>query len=183
MDISDGLSAIAVLTSFYTFWWTTRRPGRPIASAPRVIAIIRGPDRGYFMATTLFITNTGARPAQVDYLHARIRHQGSEILFNCQAEMPFREVLHKEEVPVTQENYPQSFSLPQDTSITKHLLFVAKDYAQIPVGAFTVEFLANLAGSSKVLVVAKRKMNFTREIEPGEWIEVVALRTSDVAEI
>jgi len=183
MPYSDVMAGLALVVSLFSLYWTSLRSACIRCPPPRVIAFLKNrDDGGWCLATTLYLANQGARPADFNYFHARILTAGRAVLLKCVAEKPFRQIVDSEFV-MTQETCPLPFSLPSHANVTKHLYFVATEDDCLPTGEFTVEFLADIVGRSKETILAKRKIHLKGILGRGHFVEGVAWRNVDVVEI
>lgn len=183
MAYSDVMAGLALVVSLFSLYWTSLRSACIRCPPPRVIAFLTNrDDGGWCIATTLYLTNQGARPADINFFHARIRTSDRVVHLKCVAEKPFRQIVDSGFV-MTQDTCPLAFSLTSHTAITKHLYFVAVDEDCLPAGEFTVEFLADIVGRRKETILARRKIHLKGILGRGHYVEGVAWRSVDVMEI
>ena len=178
MTASDLLSVAALAVSIFTLYWTALRSGTLEASTPNVIALTRDSSGHPALGTTLLISNTGARPVQVNHLYARLLDGRSQVVFDCTFEGPFRDAM--EEVELTQTNVPQSFLLAAGAGITQHLYFTAREAMDFPLGRFEIEFVADLVREHQEATLASRTIELHERILPGRFVEAVATRRREV---
>lgn len=178
MTTGDVLALAAVALSVFTLYWTVLRPGKLVASTPSVIALTRDTSGHAALGTTLLISNTGARPIEVNHLYARLITVRSQMIFDWTFDGLFRDAM--EEVELTQTNVPQSFVLPAGAGITKHLYFTAREDIDFPSGRFEVQFVADLVKTHDEIRLASRIVELHEQILPGRFIEAVATRRQEV---
>jgi len=180
MNASDIIAPIAVVISLFTLYWTVLRSANIVSPAPRVIAFLNKGEGQCFVGTTVFLTNTGAKPADIDYLFLELSTPDkSTYTFHCILETSIRQ-FHYQPLERTQDNTPKPFTIAPGSAITKDLIFGSDELKNLPTGRITLTLYIVLVGRSKPLRMNTTKVQLNVSIPIGDFREAVWARQAGI---
>lgn len=186
ITLSDCIAAAALFLSACTMYYSIFRPAKTICPRPRLVVLINRPysdgQSRLGVATSLLLTNTGAKTDFIDYFYARVIASGVDCELFCKAETPFKVYIEPQFMP-SQDNMQKPFALIPGGAVCKNIVFEADQDVDLAAGSVTVEFYAKLINKQRKVLLATRTVELKGKLLPGRYSEAVAFKNFDVIEI